>query len=145
MEERNDFYVYIHTRATHGTIFYVGKGKGKRAWSKFNRNKHWKHIVAKYGYNVVIVQEDLTEEQAFMLEKEIITALGKENLCNLTDGGEGVSGLVHSKVTRKKMSEAKKGHTYNKGRKLPPLSEERRRKISEFSKAMRHTEETKKK
>jgi len=143
MEERNDFYVYVHTRATDGSIFYVGKGKGKRAWSKYSRNKHWKHIVAKHGYNVVIVQRDLTEGQSLELEVMLIADIGKENLCNLTDGGEGVSGLVHSEEHRRKNSEAKKGRpAHNKGKKI---SEELKAHLREINIGRKRSDETRKK
>jgi len=132
----NKFYVYIHTRATDNTIFYVGKGKSKRAWVKSLRNKHWNNIVAKHGYNVVIIQNELTEEQSFIIEKELIACIGRENLCNMTDGGEGSSGIITSEETRKKLSKAKKGRKH---------SEEHRQRNSEARKGKKHTEEARKK
>ena len=59
------FYTYAHTKPD-GTIFYIGKGQGKRAWSNKNRNKHWKNIVSKYeNYKVKILANWQTEEEAF--------------------------------------------------------------------------------
>lgn len=153
------FYVYIHTRVTDNTIFYVGKGHGKRAWNVRDRSSYWKHIVAKHNYNVVILQESLTEEQAFMLEKELITDIGKDNLCNMTNGGEGASGLVHSEESRNKMSEARKGkkHTDAHKRKMSEalkgreLSEEHCKKLSKVmvgdtrNKGRKHSEEHRRK
>jgi len=104
----NKFYVYVHTRATDGSIFYVGKGEGKRAWSK-NRNKHWKNIATKHGYNVTILLNNLTEEQAFILEKQTIATLGRESLCNMTDGGDGIWNCIRSNETRQKLREQKLG------------------------------------
>ena len=135
MEERNDFYVYVHTRVSDGSVFYVGKGKGKRAYYIKGRSEHWNNIAKKHGYNVTILLNNLTEEQAFILEKQTIATLGRENLCNMTDGGEGVTGRPshnvgrkHCEETRKKMSEAKKGKPApNKGKKH---TEEARLKIS---------------
>ena len=75
MQENNKFYVYIHTRATIGGVFYVGKGHGKRAWSKESRNRHWHRIVRKYDYNVIIIEDDLTEEEAKLLESNIHNAM----------------------------------------------------------------------
>jgi len=134
MEKYNDFYVYVHTKANNGSVFYVGKGRGKRAWSKENRNPHWRNIVAKYGYEVTILLNNLNEEQAFILEKQTIATLGRENLCNMTDGGEGVSGYVASEETRKKLSEASKN-----------MSDETKRKISEAKKGKKFSEEHKRK
>jgi len=133
MEERNDFYVYVHTRATDGRIFYVGKGMEKRAWSKYSRNKHWKHIVAKYGYNVAIVQDSLTDEQSLTLEIMLIADIGRENLCNLTDGGDGSSGLIHSEEAKRKVGDAQRGKK---------ITEEHRRRISEFHTGKQISDET---
>ena len=130
------FYVYIHTKVTDNTIFYVGKGKGKRAWDKYSRNRHWKYIVAKHGHNVVIVQDNLTEKQALELEVLLIADIGRESLCNLTDGGEGSSGCVCSEETKRKIGEANKGRIQ---------SEEHRRKNSEANKGKKLSEEHKRK
>ena len=43
-----NYYVYVHKKPD-GKIFYVGKGKNKRAWSISDRNNLWKKIVSKYG------------------------------------------------------------------------------------------------
>lgn len=98
------FYVYLHRRATDGRVFYVGKGKCKRAFDKSKRSTHWKRIVAKHGYTVEFVQRDIQEWYAFELEKDLIAYYGRENLCNRTDGGDGVSGYKHSKEAKRKIS-----------------------------------------
>ena len=72
--ELNNFYVYSHTVC--GDIVYIGKGKGNRAWSK-NRSDLWKRIT-KDGYEVYIIEDNLTEEQAFDLERHVITILMEE-------------------------------------------------------------------
>jgi len=149
----NKFYVYVHTRATDGSIFYVGKGEGKRAWNVSRRNKHWKNIATKHGYNVTILLNNLTEEQAFILEKQAIATLGRESLCNMTDGGEGSSGRIPSEETRKKLSESGKGrkHTLKAKRKMSEsgkgrkMSDESKRKNSEAKKGSKRSEETKSK
>jgi len=139
MEQRTDFYVYAHTRATDGSIFYIGKGMGKRAWNKHRRNSYWKNIVAKHGYEVTILLNNLNEEQAFILEKQTIATVGRENLCNLTDGGEGPSGCIHTEESRRINSESKKGlNTY-------PRSEEHKRKLSEVNMGKKLSLETRKK
>lgn len=105
----NNYYVYRHIRLDKHEPFYVGKGKGNRAYETWGRNKHWKSVVRKANYRVEMIQCDITEQQAFDLEIKMI-ANYKEfgyKLCNKTDGGEGVSGLVHSAETRAKMSAAK--------------------------------------
>lgn len=65
---------------------------------------------------------DLSEEDAFDLEKFLIQEIGRKNinkgpLVNLTDGGDGVSGYRFTEVQIQKMSEAQKGkksHLYGK-------------------------------
>jgi hypothetical protein len=103
----NSFYVYLHRRATDGKIFYVGKGFGKRAWVTNNRdNNHWKRIARKYGFTVQIAAAGLTENRAFEIEKDMILFFGRDNLCNMTDGGEGVANP--SEEVRNAMSEKRK-------------------------------------
>jgi len=90
----SDAYVYVHKRLDTGQPFYVGKGSGNRATSKKDRNQYWKHIVAKAGFEAVIIQRNLTHKQALNAEKFTIAALRKvHKLVNLTDGGDGGNGL----------------------------------------------------
>ena len=104
IETMNNFYVYVHFRKDNLQPFYVGKGKGRRVNITHNRNKHWQNVVAKHGLFAQIMENNLTEEQAFEREKFYIQVLGKENLCNHTDGGEGISGYKHSAESIKKSS-----------------------------------------
>lgn len=93
--EASDFYVYIHRRAYDNSIFYVGKGRGRRATLKHGRNEYWKSTVNKFGGFVSeIVFSCLTEQEAFNREIDLITGLREfgATLANLTDGG-GMLGL----------------------------------------------------
>lgn len=95
--------------------FYVGKGQGKRAHSYRDRNIHWKRIVAKYGHDAVILDHFNDEQDALAHERYLISsfrALGVP-LCNLTDGGEGVSGYVPTAETRAKASAVHKGVSHS--------------------------------
>jgi hypothetical protein len=167
MKNPNRFYVYAHQRLDDDSIFYIGKGTGKRAWGKRD-NRHWKNIVKKADYRVLIIQDQMNETDAFTLEKFLIVFygradLGEGRLVNMTDGGDGQSGLVHSDKTKKKMSESKKGAKHSdatrkkiaesgkgkspsaetrkkmsdalKGKSLPQFSEETKKKMSESAKA----------
>lgn len=98
------FYVYKHVRLDTGLVFYIGKGHGKRAWSSKNRNPYWNNI-AKLGYSVELVKTNLTEEESFSLEIEMIK-LHKSTLVNMTEGGEGSSGRLCSLDTKNKISES---------------------------------------
>ncbi len=64
----NEYYVYAHKRLDNNTIFYVGKGKGNRAYIKSNRNEYWKRIVSKCDYEVLFLDKNLCEEDAYKLE-----------------------------------------------------------------------------
>lgn len=105
MSNAKSFYVYIHKRATDGSVFYVGKGAGRRAWTSQSRNKHWKNTRAKHGINVEVLAHWPTELEAFEHEKFLIKCFKDMgcNLVNMTDGGEGVSGLLHSEQTIQKI------------------------------------------
>jgi hypothetical protein len=112
----NNFYVYAHSaKNNNDRIFYIGKGKGNRLNSKHGRNQYWKRIVAKYGYEAYKLEENLTEEQAFIAEKQYIVLLKGlgYSLVNMTDGGEGTSGWIPSEETRRKLSIASKGRKHS--------------------------------
>lgn len=65
------YYVYEHIRNDNQTVFYVGKGHGNRAWVK-HRNKKHDEIANSIGMTVRIVMENLTEEQAYQEEYNLI-------------------------------------------------------------------------
>jgi len=96
-----NFYVYEHWRTDRDECFYVGKGKGNRAYNMRKRNAHHKAIAAKVtrdgcAIDVRIVMSGLTENEAFCLEVERIAfwrSVGVD-LTNMTSGGEGTSGLL---------------------------------------------------
>lgn len=110
---KNTFYVYIHCKASDGTVFYVGKGSGRRAFWKNGRNKHWHAIVNKHGYEVGFVAQSLTESEAFQIERETIAYYGRINLCNYTDGGDGCSGAKRSDQTKKLIRQKMLGRQFS--------------------------------
>jgi hypothetical protein len=123
------FYVYAYLREDY-TPYYIGKGSGKRAWK--NSGRSIKRPVDKS--RIVILEDNLTESEALELEIQKISEYGRIDtgtgiLRNLTDGGDGVSGMVHSEETRAKISEASSGANHpNYGK---THSEESKRKMSE--------------
>jgi hypothetical protein len=75
------FYVYAHTDAD-GVIRYIGKGSGKRAFSKNGRGSKWSELFTSFSpYNVKILAENLTEDEALSLEHLLIIK-NKDNLVN---------------------------------------------------------------
>ena len=125
-------YVYTHLNPTSKDVFYVGIGKGNRAWNKgAGRNKFWGNYVNKHGFEVEIVAEDLTRKQAGKVEIELIAHLGRRQideggvLVNRSTGGDGGSGgYTHTEEWKKKHSERQIG--VSKG----PLSDEAKAKLS---------------
>ena len=107
------FYVYEHWRTDQNRPFYVGKGKGKRAYEMAKRNIHHKNIQKKiiennYKIEIRIIESNLSEIAAFQLEKARIQMWRHIGyyLANFTNGGDGISGFSHSKETREKMSKS---------------------------------------
>jgi hypothetical protein len=118
MATSGTYYVYEHWRLDRDECFYVGKGRGGRAYSMKNRNRHHQAIVAKMArigsaFEVRIVASGLSEQEAFDLERERIAfwRTAGVDLANLTNGGEGVSGLKHSEETKKLWSQQRKGRS----------------------------------
>jgi hypothetical protein len=105
------YYVYQHKTIDTNSIFYIGKGKGKRAFTKSNRSDYWKKVVAKHGLQVEFVVKDVDEEFAFLVEAECIDRNKKLGikLINMTDGGEGASGYKHTETHKQKMKGNKFG------------------------------------
>ena len=146
--ENREFYVYVHIRKDNNTVFYVGKGTKNRAYDLDRGNFH-NGVRDKYGCKVVIIKDNLTESQAFRLESKMIKyyvlTLGygapidgyrdysNNYLTNFTWGGEGASGMHHTKEAKEKISEKNKGHVaWNKGKKgLQCCSEETKQNMSE--------------
>jgi len=116
MANGETFYVYEHWRLDRDECFYVGKGRAGRAYSMKGRNRHHKAIVAKLSrigsaLEVRMVATGLSEADAFALEIERISFWREAgvDLANVTDGGEGVTGLRMSDASKQKMSDKKIG------------------------------------
>lgn len=72
-------YVYGHYDIS-GNLFYVGKGTADRAWSK-DRHPLWVRYVEKHlrgKYNVKIIADGMTAEEAEELEAEVIAEHGDQ-------------------------------------------------------------------
>ena len=119
-DESRIYYVYEHIRLDKMEPFYIGKGKGERAYDLY-RNDHHDAITDKYGHAVVIIADNLTEEEAYWLERDTIEDYvfnlgygidieGHNNydhtlphLTNKNWGGiGGKSGIKQSEETRRK-------------------------------------------
>lgn len=70
----NRFCVYIHKRLDNGEVFYVGQGTKRRPHEKTRTLEAWNAIVKDTGgFDVEIVKDFLSKNEALELEKELIT------------------------------------------------------------------------
>lgn len=108
------FYTYAHYRADDNRIFYIGKGKGSRHKSISCRNIHWRRTVALYGFKSEILCRWNTESEAFEHEKFLIKMFRElgHKLVNITDGGEGASGVKMSEEQKQKIREDHRTRDY---------------------------------
>ena len=105
---QNIFYVYGHFDGD-GVCRYIGKGKARRAWSFGRRNKQWSNIFANKKPYVVIFQDNLSEQAAYDLEREMIAdGEYKYTLCNVTSGGAGGKSELWDDDAKLRMSAIKK-------------------------------------
>jgi|TARA_B100001094_G_scaffold315914_1_gene356478 hypothetical protein len=113
----NIYYVYQYVREDQ-TPYYIGKGKDDRAWVSHCRS-NGAEIKPKDNSRIQILKENLTEQEAFALETELIQKYElKENgglLVNMTYGGEG---RTPGKELREDLSKKLTG------KKKPPRTEE---------------------
>jgi hypothetical protein len=109
-------YVYRHIRLDKNEPFYIGIGTSKyynRAHRNKNRSDLWKRIAKKGGYEVEILMDGLTWEQACEKEKEFISLYGRIDLktgclANMTNGGEGNLGAIISEKQKAAICESNK-------------------------------------
>ncbi len=171
--ENNIFYVYMYLDPRKSgwfeykdikTIFepiYVGKGNGNRdidhltimnCKSDRYKTKLYNKLRKLQSLNIkpIIIRyrENLSETDSHNLEIELIRRIGREDkklgpLCNLTDGGDGITGKVFTKEWRENMSKARKGKpTWNKGKtNLWKRTEESKELIRQKLKGMKRNEQ----
>jgi hypothetical protein len=93
-----NYYVYAYLRSktskteTEGTPYYIGKGTKRRAYAK-----HY-CPVPNDRTKIQFIETNLTEQEAHHLEIKLIAEYGRKDngtgiLHNLTNGGEGTSGV----------------------------------------------------
>jgi hypothetical protein len=149
-------YLYRHIRLDKNEPFYIGIGSdmtNKRANEKARRSKFWKKIVAKTDYEIEILFDDISFEEAKVKEIEFIKLYGRKDLntgclVNMTDGGDGLINKVFTPEYRKNLSNSLKGRVLSEKQKDKlrayrlgvPNSPETRAKISKANKGRKNSE-----
>lgn len=119
---RHYIYAYIRSKdsstAKAGTPYYIGKGTGRRAFTKHSVS------VPKDKSYIIILEDNLSEVGALALERRYIKWWGRKDigtgvLLNRTDGGEGLCGAKFSDEHKRKISIANLGNTKGVGSKNP--------------------------
>ena len=125
----NIYYTYAYLRKD-GTPYYIGKGKGSRCYKRGRRGCNPPLDKSR----IIFLKQNLTQEEAFRHEIYMIAIFGRIDkgtgiLRNLTNGGEGSSGYVHTNESKEKIGEASRGLKRN---------EETKRRISASKKGKPH-------
>lgn len=105
----------FHTTYAHykpdGTMFYIGKGSVRRAYSRLGRNVVWNRTVEKHGgFKVEILGRWNTEQEAFDHEIFLIDTIKKMGipLVNISSGGLGSTGFRHTASHKESLSKKMK-------------------------------------
>jgi hypothetical protein len=132
----NIYYVYQYIREDQ-TPYYIGMGKDVRAWAS-HRRSNGAEIKPKDDIRIQLLTENLSEQEAWDLEIELIAKYGLKSaggiLVNMTYGGEGGT-----------PSQEMKDHMSRilTGRKKPPRTEEHKRNHAKAMAKRRGTSNTK--
>lgn len=131
----NNCTVYKHTTPSGKVYVGITSKQPEKRWLNgrgYQRNEHFWNAIKKYGWQNIkheILAENLTREEACRLEQFYIAVYESSTPTkgyNMTLGGE--TGAIHTIESRRKLSEALKGHHYNVG---VPFTEERKRHLRE--------------
>jgi hypothetical protein len=139
-------YIYNHKYGAGWMYepFYVGKGKNKRMYDHIKEAKKYststeikgnelkinqinKIFNNGTGFPILIVEDNLTEKQAYELEKQLIAKFGRVDkktgcLTNMTSGGEGFNNPVFSLKRKENEMQTK----YNNPEILRKMGEKRK-------------------
>ena len=106
------YYVYSYLREDNSP-YYIGKGTKGRAYASANHRIK----APKNKERIYIIKDNLTEEEAYDLEKLYILIFGRVDLetgilRNLSDGGEGPTGYKTTPEQRRKIALSRMGEKH---------------------------------
>lgn len=109
-KENAHYYIYAWYYKDTNEIFYIGKGSKNRYLDVVNsRNSYFKNIINKENNNVDVkkLYENLTEEESWELEKQLIKEYWDKGQCkaNFHEGGCGGNHGNYNENMKRKLSE----------------------------------------
>lgn len=121
---KTEFYTYAYLRDDK-TPWYIGKGKGKRAYKKHD------YFSPPAPDKIIILKNNLTEEEAYKHEIYMIAIFGRKDLGtgilrNRTNGGDSPPVFTgHTEESKQKISDKLKGRFTR-----PPMTEQEKQNRS---------------
>lgn len=126
----NNWKLYIHVNKINNKV-YIGITSLYDVNNRWNcgigykNQKHFYNAIKKYGWDNFehkVLLDNLTEFQAKQYEIYLIKTyrdyLGKENVYNISDGGEGAFGCIRTEEQKRKISDAHKGKQHSEETKV---------------------------
>ena len=128
-----NYYVYAYLRKSDLTPYYIGKGKGHRAWAKEHNVR-----VPDDPARILILESGLTDVGALAIERRMIRWYGRKDLGtgslrNISNGGDGCEGRIQTEQTKKLIGDANRRRIWK---------EESKSKIRAWRKTQIHSEES---
>lgn len=143
--------VYIHICPNKKVYIGITSQAVSKRWNNgkgYKNNPYFTNAILKYGWDNIehrILFEDLEEKDAKEIEIKLIEIWKSQKMCyNMTDGGDGYLGLVHTDEFNKNLSERSKNNTWGSMKTKPvvQLNKDTLEPIQEFEsarEAMRQT------